>query len=101
MQSILRACYTRAAIASTFLITSAFGAQKEQDATPPAPIPAQILSGQTAFISYAGINSQFIASYIADHTGRPNGLYDGFYGAIKKLGKIQPRFVACRRGSCV
>ena len=33
------------------------------------------------------INSQFIASYIADHTGRPTGLYDEFYAAIKSWGK--------------
>lgn len=77
----------RAVIASIFLITSVFAAQKEEETVPSAPIPEQILSGQTAFISYAGINSHFIESYIADHTGRQNGLYDEFYAAMKSWGK--------------
>jgi hypothetical protein len=84
---MVKVSYVRAVILSLFLMPSVFAAQKEQETVPPAPIPEQILSGRTAFISYAGINSHFIESYIADHTGRPNGLYDEFYAAIKSWGK--------------
>ena len=88
MRSIVKVSHRRALIASIFLlITSVFASQKEQESVPPAPIPEQILSAQTAFISYTGINSHLIESYIADHTGRPNGLYDEFYAAIKSWGR--------------
>jgi hypothetical protein len=76
-------------LACTLLCAPAFGAEKKKEPVPPAPLPAQILAGKTVFVSYAGINSIYLTSYIADHTGSPSGLYDEFYAAMKAWGRYE------------
>lgn len=70
-------------LAVGLLCAAAFGANPAQTAMPPAPVPAQLLTGRRLFIAYAGINTMSLNAYIVDHTGSPNGLYDQFYAAIK------------------
>ncbi|HSY91838.1 MAG TPA: hypothetical protein VK812_10730 [Candidatus Binatus sp.] len=57
-------------------------AQQAAEIVPPTPIPSQILAGKRLFIANAGIDSYYLAGYIASHTGAPNGLYDQFYAAV-------------------
>jgi len=89
MKRLTKIEYVYAVVVSVFFVTSAFGAQKQQPVVPQAPVPSPILSSQTAFISYAGIDSHLIGTYIVDHTGAPNGLYDEFYAAMKAWGRYQ------------
>lgn len=59
------------------------------DMAPAAPIPAQILNGKTAFISYAGVGVSSLSAYIESHTGSANGLYNEFYADMKSWGKYR------------
>lgn len=76
-------------VARMLLCAPVFAAQIMKEPVPPAPIPAQILTGRKAFIGYAGINSILLTSYITDHTGSRNGLYDEFYAAMKSWGRYE------------
>lgn len=64
-------------------------AQQTAEIVPPAPIPSQILAGKKLFIANAGIDSYYLAGYIASHTGSPNGLYDQLYAAVKSWGRYE------------
>src|SRR5215471_5988668 len=50
---------------------------------PPAPLPAQIVSGKRVFISYAGgeLKDWF--------NGGPNRVYDQFYAEMKQWGRYE------------
>lgn len=60
------------------LTSSRIGAQEQSD-TAPAPIPSQILSGHTAFISNAVTSSPL---------GLPDAVYKDFYADMSKWGKF-------------
>ena len=66
-----------------------FAARSWSQEAPPAPIPAQIYSAKTAFISYAGIDDPIVAAEIAKFTKAPNGLYDQFYARMQSWGRYQ------------
>jgi hypothetical protein len=76
-------------LSSTPLAVPVFAAQTIKRAVAPAPLPAQILAGKTAFISYAGTNNAYQLLYITDHTGASTGLYDELYAAMKDWGRYE------------
>jgi hypothetical protein len=80
-------CYI--VLASTVLCLPILGADEPKETVPPAPIPAQILTGKKVFIANAGVNAYYLPAYITSHTGAPTGLYDEFYAAIKSWGKYE------------
>jgi hypothetical protein len=80
----LRFCHVALAVLATLPV---FASEKMKEPVPPAPIPARILSGKKAFVSYAGLTSSYLTPYVVDHTGSVNGLYDEFYAAMKSWGR--------------
>lgn len=84
---IAQSAFFCAAFLSMILGPSAFA--QVANMAPSAPIPAQILNGKTAFISYAGVELSSLSAYIESHTGSANGLYNEFYADIKDWGKYR------------
>ena len=82
MLRTISAAFYSVILAST-LCAPLFGSEKMKEPVPPAPVPAQILTGRKIFLSYAAINTMSLAGYIVDVTGAPRGLYDEFYATIK------------------
>lgn len=56
---------------------------------PAAPVPAQIGSAKTVFISNMGEESFFYLPKDAAYTGGPNRTYNQFYAAMKSWGKYE------------
>jgi hypothetical protein len=60
---------------------------QQAQGTPPAPVPAQILSAKRVFISNAGEGSnQYLLSLCS---GGPNRAYNQFYAALKSWGQYE------------
>ncbi len=55
--------------------------------TPAAPVPAQIITGNTAFISNAGMDS--ISLFVFRNAGNPDQPYNEFYAAMKSWGRYK------------
>lgn len=73
-------------ILSSAVLTARAQSGTEQ-ATPPAPFPAQIANAKSVFISNTapdGMPSDMLQSY-----GEPNRPYDQLYGAMKKWGRYE------------
>jgi hypothetical protein len=80
----LRFCHVALAVLATL---PGFASEKMKEPVPPAPVPARILSGKKAFVSYAGLTSSYLNPYVVDHTGSVDGLYDEVYAAMKSWGR--------------
>ena len=76
-------------LVSALMAVPPFAAQTAKQTVPPAPIPSQILTGNKVFISNAGVTARYLSSYVVDHTGSVNGLYDEFYAAMKNWGRYE------------
>lgn len=82
---------TRPAVLFAFLfaISGAFAASSRAQvkATPPAPIPSQILSAKNIFISNGGGASDPYTGRYGDFSGGPDRAYNEFYAALKTFPK--------------
>jgi len=74
---------------SIVVLLFTFAAQSWSQGAPAAPIPPQIYSAKTAFISYAGIDDPTVAAEIAKFTKAANGLYDQFFSRMQSWGRYQ------------
>lgn len=72
--------------AATLLPVSSLSAQQPQE-KPAAPVPAQIVSAKTVFISNAGVDGLSLAAF--ERLGEPNKPYNQFYAAMKNWGKYE------------
>lgn len=82
---------TRPAVLFAFLIaiSGAFPASSraKSQTTPPAPLPSQILSAKSIFISRGGGASDPYAGRYGDFSGGPDRAYNKFYAALKTFAK--------------
>ncbi len=82
---------TRPAVLFAFLcaMSGAFAASSRAraQATPPAPIPSQILSAKNIFISNGGGASDPYTGRYGDFSGGPDRAYNEFYAALKTFPK--------------
>jgi len=80
-------CYV--VLATLLFCLPCFASEKPKTSVPPAPIPSQILSAKSAFISYAGVDTSFLNKEVTKFSGAPTGCYDQFYAAMKDWGRFQ------------
>ncbi len=79
----------RTLVVSTFLAVFSFSASvanaQEKGVAPPAPVPSQLLTAKSAFISNAGLDG--IAFQAFHKLGDVNQPYNAFYAAMNSWGK--------------
>jgi hypothetical protein len=68
------------------ILTAATWAQASRP-TPPAPVPAQILSAKKVFISYMGTDGMAKRAFQREH--QENKPYDEFYAAVNAWGRYE------------
>jgi hypothetical protein len=78
---------TRPAVLFAFLFTIsgvfAASSQAQSQATPPAPIPQQILAAKNVFISNGGGASDPYTGRYGDFSGGPDRAYNDFFAALR------------------
>jgi hypothetical protein len=60
---------------------------QQPNGAPAAPVPAPIITGKTAFISNAGMDSMSVAVF--RNAGDPDQPYNDFYAAMKSWGRYK------------